>query len=380
MDGDWSALDLPLFVKLVLLNRPASPPGHGPHQGPEPGERPLAPASRQHPARQPPQHPLPLRPLQRLLLALPRPDDDLLGPVRPRGQPLAEAQHNKFRSLAEKVHLGPRDHVLEIGCGWGGFAIFAARTYGCRVTRNDPLEQQYRMARERVAPPAEDNVAIRLLDYRDLEGRFDKIVSIETFEARARRTGRRSSGSVRRSSHRGVRSRSRPSPSRIIASTNTPNTATGSRSGSSREASWPRPWGSAAPWPGRVPSESTISRTSASTMRSRSGAGAKPRPPGRGVRPGLRRALHPHVGLLPLHVRSRVRDTHPREPSAGSEPGPEPGPSRHPGSRREGGMRSFLRRHLTGPLLLLLKQGLAPEALALSLALGPPWASSPCSD
>jgi cyclopropane-fatty-acyl-phospholipid synthase len=99
-------------------------------------------------------------------------------------QPLAEAQRNKFRSLAEKTLLGPRDHVLEIGCGWGGFAIFAARTYGCRVTGITISEQQYRLARQRVAAAGlEDCVSIQLQDFRDLTGRFDKIVSIEMFEA-----------------------------------------------------------------------------------------------------------------------------------------------------------------------------------------------------
>jgi cyclopropane-fatty-acyl-phospholipid synthase len=99
-------------------------------------------------------------------------------------QPLVEAQRNKFRRLAEKTLIGPRDHVLEIGCGWGGFAIFAARTYGCRVTGITISEEQYRMARARVAAAGlAGQVDIRLQDYRDLSGSFDKIVSIEMFEA-----------------------------------------------------------------------------------------------------------------------------------------------------------------------------------------------------
>ena len=103
------------------------------------------------------------------------------------GQPLADAQRNKYRSLAEKARLGPDDHVLEVGCGWGGFALFAARQYGCRVTGITVSERQYSLARARVAEAGlEDRVEIRLQDYRDVAGTFDKIVSIEMFEALGR--------------------------------------------------------------------------------------------------------------------------------------------------------------------------------------------------
>ena len=102
-------------------------------------------------------------------------------------QPLAAAQRNKLRVLAEKAQLEPGDHVLEIGCGWGGFATFAAREYGCRVTGITVSRRQYQAARERVAAAGlEDRVEIRLQDYRDLRGRFDKVVSIEMFEALGR--------------------------------------------------------------------------------------------------------------------------------------------------------------------------------------------------
>jgi cyclopropane-fatty-acyl-phospholipid synthase len=100
------------------------------------------------------------------------------------GQPLAEAQLNKYRALAEKAQLGPGDHVLEVGCGWGGFALLAAREYGCRVTGITLSRRQHALARARVAEAGlEDRVEIRLQDYRDLTGTFDKIVSIEMFEA-----------------------------------------------------------------------------------------------------------------------------------------------------------------------------------------------------
>jgi cyclopropane-fatty-acyl-phospholipid synthase len=99
-------------------------------------------------------------------------------------EPLAPAQKRKLRTIAEKARLRPGDHVLEIGCGWGGFAILAAREYGCRVTGITISEEQARLARERVAEAGlRDRVEIRLEDYRDVEGRFDKVVSIEMFEA-----------------------------------------------------------------------------------------------------------------------------------------------------------------------------------------------------
>ena len=103
------------------------------------------------------------------------------------GQPLADAQRNKYRALAEKAQLGPSDHVLEVGCGWGGFALFAASRYGCRVTGITVSQRQHALARARVAEAGlEDRIEIRFQDYRDLTGTFDKIVSIEMFEALGR--------------------------------------------------------------------------------------------------------------------------------------------------------------------------------------------------
>lgn len=103
------------------------------------------------------------------------------------GQGLADAQRNKYRCLAEKAQLGAGDHVLEVGCGWGGFALFAAGQYGCRVTGITVSERQHALARARVAEAGlQDRVEIRLQDYRDVCGTFDKIVSIEMFEALGR--------------------------------------------------------------------------------------------------------------------------------------------------------------------------------------------------
>ena len=97
---------------------------------------------------------------------------------------MEEAQRKKWDQLCLKLHLVPHDVVLEIGCGWGGFAIHAAQNYGCRVTAVTISEEQFREAAERVeAAGVADLVEVVFCDYRDLTGRFDKIVSIEMLEA-----------------------------------------------------------------------------------------------------------------------------------------------------------------------------------------------------
>ncbi len=99
-------------------------------------------------------------------------------------QPLADAQRSKYDALCRKLQLGPNDHVLEIGCGWGGFCTHAARTHGCRVTSVTISREQFDYARARVRREGlEHLVEIRLQDYRHIEGRFDKIASIEMLEA-----------------------------------------------------------------------------------------------------------------------------------------------------------------------------------------------------
>lgn len=99
-------------------------------------------------------------------------------------QNLAEAQHAKYESLCQKLQLQPTDHVLEIGCGWGGFCTHAAREYGCKVTAVTISKEQYRYATERVRRERLDHlIEIRLQDYRHIEGQFDKIASIEMLEA-----------------------------------------------------------------------------------------------------------------------------------------------------------------------------------------------------
>ena len=99
-------------------------------------------------------------------------------------QSLAEAQRNKYRLVAEGAGLAEGQHVLEIGSGWGGFALYAAGELGCRVTSITISQEQYDLARERVRHAGlEHLVDIQLRDYRDITGTYDAIVSIEMLEA-----------------------------------------------------------------------------------------------------------------------------------------------------------------------------------------------------
>jgi len=99
-------------------------------------------------------------------------------------QPLEAAQHAKYQALCEKLHLRPGNRVLEIGCGWGGFACHAARHFGAKVTGITISQRQAEYARERVKREGlEDLVEIRIQDYRDVDGEFDRIASIEMLEA-----------------------------------------------------------------------------------------------------------------------------------------------------------------------------------------------------
>ena len=99
--------------------------------------------------------------------------------------PLSDAQIMKYRRLAEMADIKDGDHVLEIGCGWGGFAEFAARSYDIKLTCITISQEQFDIARQRMAKHGlSDRVDIQLIDYRDLkDGSFDKIISIEMFEA-----------------------------------------------------------------------------------------------------------------------------------------------------------------------------------------------------
>jgi cyclopropane-fatty-acyl-phospholipid synthase len=97
---------------------------------------------------------------------------------------LEQAQKAKYQRLCEQLHLRPEDHVLEIGSGWGGNAIYMASHFGCKVTSVTISVEQQKLAMERVkAAGLEDKVEIVIRDYRKIEGQFDKIVSVEMLEA-----------------------------------------------------------------------------------------------------------------------------------------------------------------------------------------------------
>ena len=97
---------------------------------------------------------------------------------------LREAQEAKLDRVCRKLELSPEDHVLEIGSGWGSFALHAAGRYDCSVTTTTISQQQYTAAVERVcAAGLQDRVTVLPSDYRDLRGRYDKLVSIEMIEA-----------------------------------------------------------------------------------------------------------------------------------------------------------------------------------------------------
>jgi cyclopropane-fatty-acyl-phospholipid synthase len=101
-----------------------------------------------------------------------------------RESSLADAQRAKLDHICAKLDLGPRDRVLEIGTGWGGFAVHAALTRGCRVTTTTISREQHAEALARVRRAGvEDRVTVLLEDYRELTGTYDKLVSLEMIEA-----------------------------------------------------------------------------------------------------------------------------------------------------------------------------------------------------
>ncbi|GAB3484087.1 class I SAM-dependent methyltransferase [Marinomonas epiphytica] len=98
--------------------------------------------------------------------------------------PLEEAATYKLERICEKLNLKSTDHLLEIGTGWGGMAIHAAKYYGCSVTTTTISKEQYEFAKQRVEQEGlEDKITLLLKDYRDLTGQYDKLVSIEMIEA-----------------------------------------------------------------------------------------------------------------------------------------------------------------------------------------------------
>jgi cyclopropane-fatty-acyl-phospholipid synthase len=100
------------------------------------------------------------------------------------GATLEEASQHKLDLICRKLELQPDDHLLEIGTGWGGLAIHAARHYGCRVTTTTISQNQFGFAQRRIqAAGLADRITVLSQDYRDLHGQFDKLVSVEMIEA-----------------------------------------------------------------------------------------------------------------------------------------------------------------------------------------------------
>ena len=97
---------------------------------------------------------------------------------------LEEAQFEKNERICRKLDLKPSDHLIEIGTGWGGFAIHAASRFGCRITTTTISKEQFKLANERIrAAGLEERISVLLEDYRNLQGQYDKLVSIEMIEA-----------------------------------------------------------------------------------------------------------------------------------------------------------------------------------------------------
>jgi cyclopropane-fatty-acyl-phospholipid synthase len=97
---------------------------------------------------------------------------------------LEEASQYKLQHICERLQLSPDDHLLEIGTGWGGLAIYAASHFGCKVTTTTISDAQFELARERVAAAGlQDRITLLKQDYRELAGQYDKLVSVEMIEA-----------------------------------------------------------------------------------------------------------------------------------------------------------------------------------------------------
>ncbi|MCY4269241.1 MAG: class I SAM-dependent methyltransferase [Gammaproteobacteria bacterium] len=100
------------------------------------------------------------------------------------GQALAEAQLHKLNRIGKLLELRPEDHLLEVGCGWGGLAVHAARNWGCRVTAVTNSAAQFEFVGGRIAREGlEDRIELVNRDYRQLDGSYDKLVSVEMIEA-----------------------------------------------------------------------------------------------------------------------------------------------------------------------------------------------------
>jgi len=97
---------------------------------------------------------------------------------------MEDASLNKLEIICQKLQLSPEDHLLEIGTGWGSMAIYAAKHYGCKVTTTTISEEQYQWANNRIQEEGlTEQITLLKSDYRNLEGQYDKLVSVEMIEA-----------------------------------------------------------------------------------------------------------------------------------------------------------------------------------------------------
>jgi len=101
---------------------------------------------------------------------------------------LEQAQINKMQRICEQLRLTEQDHLVEIGTGWGGLAIFAAKNFGCRVTTTTISDEQYQHCQQRIIEEGlDDRITLLNKDYRELTGQYDKLVSVEMIEAVGRK-------------------------------------------------------------------------------------------------------------------------------------------------------------------------------------------------
>jgi cyclopropane-fatty-acyl-phospholipid synthase len=183
-------------------------------------------------------------------------------------QPLLVAQQAKYARLLDELRLPPAGRILEIGCGWGGFAQTAARA-GHHVTGISLSDAQTEYARSRLTGAGlADRADLRIQDYRDVREAYDGIASIEMFEAVGERWWPRISAPCATRSPRAAARASRRSRSPTRASSATGRSRTSSSSTSFRAACWPRPRGWSRPPASRAWSWS-VRRRSAPTMRRR---------------------------------------------------------------------------------------------------------------
>jgi cyclopropane-fatty-acyl-phospholipid synthase len=186
MDGQWSSPDLVALLQVAAINRRALALTRGWWRAPTQAARTVAHRARRNSVGQARRNIVAhydlSNELYRLFL-----DETMTyssAVFESPEQSLADAQRNKYRVMADAAGLRDGMRVLEIGSGWGGFAIYAAAERGCQVTTITLSDAQLELARERVAEAGlSDRISVELRDYREITGQFDAVVSIEMLEA-----------------------------------------------------------------------------------------------------------------------------------------------------------------------------------------------------